>query len=188
MVDLVRMKLTLRACLILFILVAFYGRLQAQSPYLSFEAMMDADHLEGEKFRLVASFCMPVQPSAVKTVYGKDTSSISFKSLEKHMIKCSSFFESDSTGDNVFSYGNQNFGYEKIIVLRVIRLNQEMESMQMIVPLRYQSFLTFIRIRDIVFMPGKTIWIDLPDTRERGSLKVNISMKEYAYTEQKFPG
>ena len=89
----------------------------------------------------------------------------------------------------MFRYANQNFGYEKIVVLRVIRLNQQMESsMQIIVPLRYQSFLTFIKIRDIVFMPGKTIWIDLPDTREGGSLNVNISMKEYAFSEQKFPG
>ncbi len=185
------MKIKIILCLLWFSVQAWQGRLQAQSPYLSFEASMDADILNGEKYRMIANFCTPVQSSEVKTVYGTDTSSISFKSLEKHMIQCSPVLNTGDSADsfNMFKYANQNFGYEKIVVLRVIRLNQQMESsMQIIVPLRYQSFLTFIKIRDIVFMPGKTIWIDLPDTREGGSLKVNISMKEYAFTEQKFPG
>ncbi len=167
------------------------GKLKAQSPYLKFEAYMDADLLKGDKYRMVGSFCTPVERSAAKTVYGHDSSTISFKSLEKHMIQCSPVYGSEDSllALNMFRYGNQKFGYEKIIVIRVIKLDTDMEAtMQIIVPVPYQSFLTFIKIRDIIFLPGKTIWFDLPDTRVGGSLNVNISMKEFAYTEHKFPG
>ncbi|MGZ8544028.1 MAG: hypothetical protein ACXWV0_01980 [Flavisolibacter sp.] len=185
------MKRKITWLLILFFSIAIQYQLSAQSPYLSIDASMDADELDGAEYRMVGSFCLPVQPSVTKTVYGKDTSSISFKSLERHMIRCGQVFETNDPDlpFNKFKYGNQQSGYEKIIVIRVIKLNAGMQaSMQIIVPVPYQSFLTFIKIRDIIFLPGKTIWIDLPDTRVKGNLNVNITMKEFSYTEHKFPG
>jgi hypothetical protein len=124
--------------------------------------------------------------SANIKLFSGDTSKIDFTKLSANDF---SYSESISTDNpyrpqlNNFSYSNQVYAFEKILVLRITNRSSAglMPAMFVIVPIKYESFVTFVQLRDIVFESGAIIYLDkLPNKRDKENhLAINESLKNY---------
>ena len=65
--------------------------------------------------------------------------------------------------------------------IQIFHLADGMDPMFIVIPIRYESFVTFIELNDIVFKSGKVIYLDkLPDKRNKDKhLIIKESLKNY---------
>jgi hypothetical protein len=140
-----------------------------------------------------ADYGMELQICSIKKgssnikLFSGDTSEIDFAKLSTNDFSCSEFI---STPDsyrpqlNNFSYGNQVYTFEKILVLCITNRSSAglMPAMFVIVPIKYESFVTFVLLRNIVFQSGEMIYLDkLPNKRDKERhLVINESLKDYS--------
>src|SRR5215213_4910262 len=170
------------------ILVSFLKtELAAQSPYLSLTAKMADDETAFRKYRIELKMCSIKNKKGFSRVFSGDTSKIDFTKLERNDFSCTGFFKEDRSTDdvlNTFSYGNQFYTYETVLILRFTDMSSRgwHAPMFIVIPVRYESFVTFIELNDIFFKSGKIIYLEsLRDTRNKDKhLLIKESLKNYS--------
>ena len=169
----------------------------SQSPYLSVKATI-VQPLNSMNYKIEMKICNPKNKSSYKDYFGHDTSSIDWARLQADDFACGEFFETQNENKkpeeqyNRFSFGNQIYAYESILVLRIFNVSYRNyhPPMFIVLPVKYQSFVTFIELTDIPVRERKIIYLNnLPDTRdERGYLSIKQSLLNYpAMDKEKFP-
>ena len=144
----------------LLVFAFFYCQdISAQSPGLIIHFDVDSLKAEGSDFKIEMKFCEPVKRTQSKNYFTNDSSAIDFKRLTENDISCENYIQNDNNNANHYYFSNQVFAWEKIIIWK-ISLASGKEPMYVILPVKIKSFVTFIDVKDLVFQPGKFIWID----------------------------
>ena len=155
----------------------------SQSPYLSVKAKM----FEGGsvKYHIGLKICSVKNSGEYSHVFSGDTSKINFEKLDDSDFLCTNFFDTDNRQPiNNFSFSNQLYAYEKILVLRFRDMSSKdwHREMFIVLPIRYESFVTYIELNDIIFKEGQVIYLNsLPDKRNKDKhLVIKESLKNYS--------
>jgi hypothetical protein len=170
-----------------FLLIIFSAvSANSQSPYLSVKATMLRDTAHDTNYGRELQICSIENGSANIKLFSGDTSKIDFAKLSSNDFHYSAFISTSDTQlqlNNNFSYGNQIYGFEKILVLRITNRSSAglILPMFIVMPIKYESFVTFVELRDIVFKPGKIIYLEkVPNKRNKEKhLVINESLKDY---------
>ena len=179
--------------LLLFVLSASTGN--SQSPYLSVKAIMLRDSVYDADYGIELQICNLKKGLANSKLFSGDTSKIDFAQLSTDDFNCSEFISASGSHRpqlNNFSYSNQVYAFEKVLVLRITNHSSAglMPAMFVIMPIKYESFVTFVQLRDIVFESGEIIYLDkLSNKRDKEKhLLINESLKDFpTMSIKKFP-
>ncbi|HMK04896.1 MAG TPA: hypothetical protein VK489_11920 [Ferruginibacter sp.] len=165
----------------------------AQSPGLRIDVWMDPVKAGSVRYKIEMKICEPRKMTNRGDWFAHDTSVIDFGSLKPADINCDAYFNDAAStivpADedqlfNHFEFNNQVFAWEKILVFRIS--NPSSSSMFIIIPMRYKSFRTTINIKDVVFQPGKVIFLtDIKGRYDRKKLSFNRSLKKVRAVELK---
>jgi hypothetical protein len=172
---------------ILFFSVAAVG----QSPYLSIRVKMDPVKTGGVNYKIEMKSCEPVKMTERNSWFSHDTSTIDFASLKAGEIKCDKYFlEGEGvevlSGDkqyekyNSFEFGNQVFAWEKIIVFKISNSSSStrLPEMYIVLPVKYKSFVTSIKLTDVEFRSGKVFFLtDAAAFYGESALSITQSLK-----------
>lgn len=162
----------------------------AQSPYLSVKATVLP--LKSINYKIEMKICKPKKLSQYKDIFGHDTSALDFQKLAAKDFECGDYFESNHEAKdyNEFSWGNQQYAYESIIVLKFSDESSRAwhKPMYIVLPIRYQSFVTFVELSDITVTDGKVLYLDnIEDTRNKdGYLMIKQSLLKSAPPKDKY--
>jgi hypothetical protein len=144
---------------------------EAQSPYLSVSAGMDTRGNTGKKYRMEMKICKPLKMSAGDW-FTPDTSAIDFSRLDSANVECGEYMDNGDgievlAGNisfpkyNSYSFSNQVFAWERIIVFRITDETQgetgNLPRMYLVLPVKYKSFVTHIYLPNIPFTEGKVL-------------------------------
>ena len=156
----------------LFILLSLYCHIaSAQSPGLSVKFKIDSSKTGSLGFTIQMKFCQPLKRSSSVSYFSNDTSTIDFKKLTAKDVKCERYIDNYNNDSSPYDYyfSNQVFAWEKIIVWKISAASRDWkEPMYVILPVKINSFVTFIDIKDVAFEAGKCIMID-----EYGKIEAN---------------
>lgn len=171
-----------------------------QSPYLSVEAKMDVVKSDYRHYKIEMKICEPKQKSATGNWFIPDTSHINFDSLKTADVNCGEFLESGKDSNepvrdeyerlDKFSYSNQVFAWEKILVFKVSDYSSRAwhREMYIVMPIRYKSFITSVSLTDIFYREGTVIFLnDASAVRNGNRLVYSCSVKNKPYTSIKDP-
>jgi hypothetical protein len=180
------MKIFLSGVLLLFSLLP-----AAQSSYLSVNVSMDSIKAGDEQYKIEMKICEPEKTTERGILFGHDTSAIDFASLKTGEIDCGEYSSEGmpdliSGGDeevsfNHFKFANQVFAWEKILVFRIrnVLSTEEDPGMYIVMPMRYKSFQTFIKLIKIEFRPGKVIFMSqLKGIYDESRLSITQSLEK----------
>jgi hypothetical protein len=172
----------------------------AQSPGLQVDLWMDPVKAGSVLYKIEMKICEPRKMTNRGDWFAHDTSMIDFTSLKSSDINCdpylndavSTIVPSDEEKIlNHFEFSNQVFAWEKIFVFRITSPSSRRQAtaMYIIIPMKYKSFVTTINIKDVVFQPGKVIFLtDIKGRYDRKKLSFTRSLKKINATELKnFP-
>lgn len=177
----------------LFILFFFSSEIAAQSPYLSFSATMDTSGFVHRRYMVEMKICQPKKMTESADYFNPDTSTINFMSLKSKDVECGNYAVNGEgievlAGDigfakyNEFTFSNQVFAWEKIIVLRISDFadttSKKPRRMYLVLPVRYKAFVTFINIENIRFTEGAIIDASNAKSYYSGrTLKIELDLK-----------
>lgn len=132
----------------------------AQSPYLHAELSMDSVLNGHKRFKVEMKICTLKNPTDAGNWFTPDTSKIDFSRLREADVNCGVYFDNDT--ENKYQYGNQVFAWEKILVFKISDMSSRAwhESMYVVVPMPYKSFLTSVTLDGVVFRSGKLIFMN----------------------------
>lgn len=179
---------------IIIILYFISSTVAAQSPYLSVKATMDTSLYPGRKYLLEMKICSPVTRTSTGDYFSHDTSAIDFMSLMSPGISCAEYSLNGEgvevlAGDirfakyNEFTFSNQVFAWEKIIVFRITDVSGDVRTsdpMYIVVPVRYKAFVSHILLKDIPYYQGELLDAsDAPGKYRNSALQLEISPKTY---------
>lgn len=146
---------------------------KAQSPGLSVVASMNTEMSKDKLYKIEMKFCWPNTRTGKGGWFTHDTSAINFKELKVGDISCGKFSgngegvevlsgNKEFTKYNFYEYGNQVFAWENVLVFRITDSTSgaQLPAMYIVLPVRYKSFVTRINIEDILFQPGKLLFLD----------------------------
>lgn len=171
---------------LLFALIFFYSHsAYAQSPGLIIHFNVDSIKADVLDFKIEMKFCEPHKRTTSKSPFTKDSSTIDFKKLAEKDISCEAYIGNYNSNTYHYYFSNQVFAWEKIIIWKLSAASgNSKEYMYVILPVKIKSFVTFIEINDVVFEPGKFIWIDEQGKSERNSgLDLLFSLKKSQATD-----
>jgi len=165
----------------------------AQSPYLSILLKMDSVKADGTRYKIEMNICEPKKMTERGDWFSHDTSAIDFASLKSNDIACGGWFDKGMptliSGEeekkiNQFEFGNQVFAWEKIFVFRISNMSSRgwQPEMYIVMPMKYKSFVTHIKLNDLEFQPGKVIFLNdmkgiYDETNASNHLSFNQSLK-----------
>lgn len=145
----------------------------AQSPGLSIRLNMKDSETANKKYLIEMKICTPLQLSERGSWFSKDTSSIRYNSLQADEIECGNYMfngegvellneKEESKKNNIYSFSNQVFAWEKIIVFQIkdISIEESVLPMYIALPVKYKSFITKIEFNDIQFKPGMAFLLE----------------------------
>jgi hypothetical protein len=171
------------AFFLLFIFIHSFGF--GQSPYLSVKAEMDS--ISSFHYKIEMKICELKKPGERGDWFSHDTSAINFASLKVDDIICGDYFETDDPqkpADN-FSFGNQVFAFEKILLFKITDVSHRnwIRPMYVVVPIKNKSFVTFINLNQIKFKEDCVIYFDEVQRKPDGTrLQISKSLKNHATT------
>jgi len=150
--------------------ILFQLSVTAQSPYLSILLKMDSINADGIRYKIEMNICEPKKMTQRGNWFTHDTSAIDFTSLKPNDIKCGDWFDKGMptllSGEeekkiNQFEFGNQVFAWEKIFVFRIACASCRgwNPEMYIVMPMKYKSFVTHIKLNDLEFQSGKVIFL-----------------------------
>jgi hypothetical protein len=142
-----------------------------QSPYLSILVKMDSVKTEGTRYKIEMNICEPKKMTERGNWFTHDTSIIDFASLKSNDIECGGWFDKGMptllSGEekekiNEFEFGGQVFAWEKIFVFRIACASCRgwQPEMYIVMPIKYKSFVTHIKLNDFDFQSGKVIFLN----------------------------
>jgi len=160
--------------------------LNAQSPYLSVKAIMLRDSIYDADYSIELQICSVKKGPANSKLFSGDTTKIDFTKLLPGDFNYSEPISGSNPHQpqlNKFSYSNQVYAFEKILILRIMNRSSAglMPAMFVVIPIKYESFVTFVEISNIVFESGEIIYLDkVPNKRDKEKhLVINESLKHY---------
>ncbi len=158
--------------LLTFFILLFHLAAAAQSPGLTINLWMDFDKAGANHYWISMKFCEPRKMTDRQDWFAHDTSSIDFTGLKPADINCADYVDDGmptliSVDEpvkpfNWFKFSNHVFAWEKIIVFRISDTTSKARhpDMFIVIPMRYKSFRTTIELKDVVFQPGKLIFLN----------------------------
>lgn len=181
-----------------FIILLFDLAAAAQSPGLTINLWMDFDKARSTHYRISMKICEPGKMTDRGDFFAHDTSTINFTALKPGDINCANYFDDGMptliSGEepekpyNWFKFSNQVFAWEKIFVLRISDTTSKARyaDMYIVIPMKYKSFRTSIDIKDIIFQPGKVIFLaDLKGRYDDEKLSFRRSLKKIIGVDKK---
>jgi hypothetical protein len=159
----------------------------SQTPYLWVRFKMDSLKASTDNYDIKMKICHLVKPSDKGDWLITDTSRIEFISLSAKDIECRDYLGAYEGVEYVsghkpvlkhyeFEYSNQTFAFENILVFKI--MNKSSAALQLpmyiVLPIKHKSFVTGIRITDVVFDQGKVIFIESVDAKKEG---MSITLK-----------
>lgn len=163
----------------------------SQSPSLSINVLMDTTSTAFTNYEIEMKMCSPTKISKKGDWFSHDTSTINFASLRSEEVGCSDYLKNGEgievlSGNetfekfNYYEYSNQVFAWEMILVFRVSNRSSAAywPYMYIILPIRYKSFVTHIKLSGITFQPGKAILLEKPDAEyKKSGLQIQKDLK-----------
>ena len=180
--------------------IAFFIQLAviAQSPYLSFILKMDSAKSVGVRYKIEMKICEPKKKTKIKNWGSHEVSKINFDLLKAKDIDCGNYFEKGLpaliSGQekeipvNQFEYGNQLLGWEHFFIFRISNMSSRgvIPDMYVVMPMKYKSFFTSINLSDLMFEPGKVLYLTRFNHLQDGSkLHIDQSLKDYKTIDEK---
>lgn len=162
----------------------------AQSPYLSVKLNMDSKDGGSNIYEIKMKICDVKNPTQYSDWFSADTSRIDFAALNMENTQCGEYFfdddekiqlsgEKEEKKNNSFEFGNQVFAWEKILVFRITSQSQKTDTMYLILPMKYKSFISFVNLTDLVFQPEKVIFLNkVKASYKETRLFINQSLKK----------
>lgn len=170
----------------------------AQSPYLSFILKMDSIKSSGIRYKIEMKICEPKKTTQIGNWFSHEVSKIKFDSLKASDIECGEWFdkglptlisgEEEKKPDNQFEFGNQHFAWEHIFIFRISNMSSRgwMPEMYVVMPMKYKSFYTRIKLTNLEFQSGKVLYLTkLNTSQEKSNLIINQSLKNYKTVDEK---
>ena len=188
-------------CLFLILIFIIHSYASAQSPYLSILVKMDSVKAEGTWYKIEMKICEPKKMTERGDWFTHDTSTIDFVSLKTNEIDCGKYFDK-GIGEpltynkveipfNKFAFSNQLFAWEKIFVFRISNWSSRgwQPEMYIVMPMKYKSFVTYIKLNDLEFQSDKVIFLyDFNNEQKGMHLTIEQSLKNYKAVDVKsFP-
>ena len=175
------------------ICIIFCSAVVAQSPSLSVQFTMDKtdDFTSSSNFKIEMKICEPIKKTKKKDWFTNETSSINFSTLTANDIVCDKYMiegegkellsgEIEAPKRNSFSFSNQYFAWENILIFRISNNSSAgiQPPMYVIMPIKYKSFFSTIFIKDVVYKSGHVVFIDdtIPSYPKK-RLTINHSLK-----------
>ena len=183
------------------LIILFNISLAAQTPYLSILIKIDSVKAEGTRYKIEMNICEPKKMAERGDWFTHDTSKINFTSLKVSDIECGEYFDKGMptliSGDeeekkiNQFQFSNQVFAWEKIFVFKISNASSRgwMPEMYVVIPMKYKSFVTHIKLTALEFQSGKVIFLRDINNEQKGMyLTIEQSLKNYQRVDVKdFP-
>lgn len=173
--------------------IVFCSAAIAQSPSLSVQLVMDKSDMITKygKFKIEMKICEPVSKTVNNDWFTNDTSAIIFSKLMADDISCGNYMEEGEGKEvligkkekikyNSYKYSNQHFAWENILIFKIS--NQSSKQLQppmfVVIPISYKSFVTTVKISDVMFRSGNLLFIDNPEiSYEKNVLTIEHSLK-----------
>lgn len=155
---------------------------------------MNSEMSKGKQYKIEMKFCWPNKKTEKGGWFTHDTSAINFKTLTTSDITCGKFSANGEgievlSGNkefakyNFYEYQNQVFAWENILVFRITDSTggSQLPAMYIVLPIRYKSFVTTVKIENILFQPGKLLFLDKAEASYKDSrLHIQPSLKNVA--------
>ncbi|MGH2553894.1 MAG: hypothetical protein ACRDEB_09260 [Chitinophagaceae bacterium] len=176
-----------------------------QSPHLSLLLKMDSAKSEGVRYKIEMKICEPQKMTERSDWFTHDTSTIDFISLKSPDIRCGAYFDKgmgepltynkEEIPFNKFEFSNQLFVWEKIFVFKISNWSSRgwQPEMYIVIPMKYKSFVTYIKLTDIEFQSGKVMFLSdynasYSASQDKKHLNIDQSLKDYKTVDvKKFP-
>jgi hypothetical protein len=104
---------------------------------------------------------------------------------------CGRFFETaDEEKYNEFRFGNQVAAFEKILVFRIANESTRMRVADMFIvfPVKVESFITFIKLSDVVFQSGKSVLVTQTSHQKTDSgITIQASLRNAKGVDSRIP-
>lgn len=165
----------------------------AQSPSLFIQFSMDKLYnlTTSDNFKIEMKICTPIKKSGKKDWFSSETSAINFLTLTASDIDCGKYKiegegievlsgEKEVPKRNSYSYSNQYFAWENILIFKISNTSAAgiQPPMYVIMPIKYKSFFTSVIITDVVYKSGNVVFIDnTVATYPKKRLAINHSLK-----------
>ncbi len=169
-----------------------------QTPYLSILLKMDSVKSEGTRYKIEMKICEPNKMTERGDWLTQDTSKIDFGSLKTNEIDCGEYSEKGKpdliSGDkekpryNQYEFSNQVFAWEKIFVFKISNQSSRgwIPEMYLVMPMKYKSFITYIKLNDLEFQSGKVLFLsDFQMSKKGMSTSIEQSLKDHKTEEIK---
>jgi hypothetical protein len=156
----------------------FASQLFAQSPYYIFNVSIKQEQgTEKARFNFLHRVC-PFSFTQMKgSVFENDTSGVDWSKFNYDTIKSAKCFEVTADNDTSLNYGNQWRVYEHVLYTRIT--NPAADTMEIIIPVKINSFVTYVSLKNIPFRKGKFVLNDnmvyMPDADESMYMHVQVS-------------
>ena len=168
----------------------------AQSPYLSILVKMDSIKADGTRYKIEMKICEPKKKTERGDWFSHDTSRINFSSLKKEEIDCGDYFDKGTptlisgqekeSSMNEFEFSGQLYAWEHIFIFRIANMSSRglTPDMYVVMPMKYKSFLTHIKLTDLEFQSGKVMFLSdyhasYTATQDKKFLNIDQSLKIY---------
>ena len=165
----------------------------AQSPSLSVQFTMDKSDVltNSSNFKIEMKICEPIKKTKKKDWFTNETSTIKFSALSVADIVCDKYKiegegievlsgEIEAPKHNSFSFSNQYYAWEFILIFRITNTKSRAleQPMYVIMPIKYKSFVSSINIADVVYHSGNIVFIDnAVASYPKQTLTINHSLK-----------
>ena len=159
----------MKYCLLITILLLQLSA-AAQSPDLSLLLKMDSAKSEGIRYKIEMNICKPKKMTERGSWFSHDTTTIDFVLLKANDIECGGYFDKGTptliSGEeekkfNEFEFSGQVFAWEKIFIFKISNWSSRgwHPEMYIVMPMKYKSFVTRIKLNDLEFQSGKVMFL-----------------------------
>lgn len=158
---------------------------------------MDSVKADGTWYKIEMKICEPKKMTERGDWFTHDTSVINFTLLKADEIECGKYFENGMptliSGEkekktNQFEFSNQVFAWEKLFVFKIACASCRgwNPEMYIVMPMKYKSFVTYIKLNDLEFQSGKVIFLTDFNNEQKGMyLTIDQSLKNHTTTNVK---
>lgn len=173
--------------------MVFSFSVNAQSPGLAIDVNMNGKDTVGKRLFIEMRLCTLKQESEKGSWFSKDTSTINFNNLTSVDFDCSKYMYNGEgkevlngngqfTRYNQFTYSNQVYAWEKIIVIRITNTNpgNNQKPMFIIMPVKNKSFVTTIVFEKVPFRSNSIFYIeDATAMYKKTNLYLTANLEKY---------
>jgi hypothetical protein len=130
--------------------------------------------------------------------FSHDSTTIDFRSLKPGDIDCGEYFDKGTTTlisgkeeelpINRFEFSGNKFAFEEIYIFRISDKSSRgwNPEMYLIMPVKYKSFVTYIKLTDLEYQSGKLIFLtDYSASRQGMFLTIEQSLENYKPVDMK---